>query len=120
MQGGDTVLANTHPAFLLSRVVKSTGVGIDPSPCRRFDCAERAIMATFNPILDRWEHTLINIVLQAPFAEGSMQSSHYMIDLTEPESKGKLVLKLSRYPDGAGQVFIPNLCFLRSQGCSLF
>ena len=99
-QGGDTVLAKPHPAL--------PGLGRAAAPAadlnRRFDCAERAIKATYDPTQDSWEHTLINVVLQAPFAEGSMRTAHYMIDLTEPEPKGKFVLKMSRDADGAGQV----------------
>ena len=108
-QGGETVIIKQN--LVIPGLPQQRRAAGPPQPGtdlnRRFDSSERAIRATYDPAHDRWEHTLINVVVQAPFAEGSMRTAHYMIDLTEPEPKGKFVLKLSRDLDRAGQVPLP-------------
>jgi hypothetical protein len=45
------------------------GGGRECDPERRFDCAERAVKATYDPARDRWDLTLINVAVEAAFAQ---------------------------------------------------
>ena len=56
--------------------------------------SERALKFIYNAATETWDNTLINVIVQDAFAEGSMRTAHYMKDLTEISGEGKYVLKL--------------------------